>query len=296
MRNIYLLAIGTLGLAFLTPLPLSASCSPFLSSLSAVQARSVHDYPHLMKRWKRVAISHHLTMRVMIQADGYPIYYLETRSPQPNRPWFYCSAGIHGDEPAGPEALIQWAESSKEIFKQLNVLIFPCLNPWGIVNNRRSNAQGVDLNRTYRDSNVPQTIAHKRIITGRKFDFALSLHEDYDGCGVYFYENIPFKPPFIIKQLMAASSHYIPPDPHPIIEGDRARGGLIQQNKRSRFGNLGTEGYYLYPSITRRCVIIETPSEFHINQRVALQVINLRLAAEYCRLLENKDKMSLSKR
>ena len=259
-----------------------------MSHLQPLEAYHAHNYQRLVKRWRKIEKSRNLCMHLLAEAGGYPIYYLESRSPNPHCRWFYCSAGIHGDEAAGPEALIQWAETAKKIFQEVNVLLFPCLNPWGLVHNLRQDSHGNDLNRTYHDESVPQTAEHKRLITGREFDLALFLHEDYDARGVYIYE-IPFKSPFIAHRFIAASSQHIPPDPRGVIEGARARGGLIQRKVSPRLMPLAPEAFFLHFSLNSRSVTIETPSEFHIDQRVAAQVAILHQAVKYCCSLGSRE-------
>ena len=79
-------------------------------------------------------------MRRFSENGGYPLYYLETHSPSAHAPRIYLSAGIHGDESASTEALLAWAENNSETLQSLQLLIFPCLNPWGLVHNKRGDA------------------------------------------------------------------------------------------------------------------------------------------------------------
>ena len=71
----------------------------------------------------------------------------------------YLSAGIHGDEPAGPLAALQlvrenrWPENA-ELF------LAPCLNPAAFGLNKRENADGIDLNRDYLNSKSAEIRAH----------------------------------------------------------------------------------------------------------------------------------------
>ena len=58
----------------------------------------------------------------------------------------YISAGIHGDEPAGPLAARQLVEENLWP-PDVEIVLFPCLNPTGFPLNRRENAQEIDLNR-----------------------------------------------------------------------------------------------------------------------------------------------------
>ena len=67
---------------------------------------------------------------------------------------------------------------------QLPLLLFPCLNPWGLVNNSASNAHGLDLNRAL-SSRRPagDQRGASRSSAPHHFAAALMLHEDYDGAG-----------------------------------------------------------------------------------------------------------------
>src|SRR5882762_10191115 len=63
-------------------------------------------------------------------------------------PSLYISAGIHGDEPAGPLAVCRLLKENQWP-SNLAVWICPCLNPTGFLSNRRENSEGLDLNRQY---------------------------------------------------------------------------------------------------------------------------------------------------
>src|SRR5271156_5826738 len=97
------------------------------------------------------------------RADGWTIRHLSPTASSP-RPWLqraaktgpgvarvYLSAGIHGDEISGPLALLKMLRRP-DFFAAFEVTIFPMLNPDGLARNVRGNADGIDLNRDYRDS------------------------------------------------------------------------------------------------------------------------------------------------
>ena len=67
-------------------------------------------------------------------------------------------------------------------------MIFPCFNPWGLINNVRLDAEGRDLNRLFHDPGLPLMDAWQKFIGDQKFRIALHLHEDYDARGLYIYE------------------------------------------------------------------------------------------------------------
>src|SRR3954469_6979608 len=125
-----------------------------------------HHYPHLIARWRAVCRAAGLRLRCFAEAGKYGIYYLETRAPGPA---VYLSAGIHGDEPAGPEALITWAEADLARLRRHALVIFPCLNPWGLVNNIRLGEDGLDWNRSFHREDHPLIAGWRRVMSNRPF-------------------------------------------------------------------------------------------------------------------------------
>src|SRR4051794_10905381 len=107
-----------------------------------------HDYAALLARWRILARRAHLRLQLLTTAGDLPIFFLRTRALQPTG-GLYLSAGIHGDEAASTEALISWAELHAERLSSLPVMLFPCLNPWGLIRNCRYDRSGNDLNRVF---------------------------------------------------------------------------------------------------------------------------------------------------
>lgn len=235
----------------------------------------VHDYGHLIARWRSVAARAGLRMDVFAEADGYPLYVAGSAR-RAGRPSLYLSAGIHGDEAASTEGLLAWMTRRADAVARsgADVLVFPCLNPWGLVNNSRTDAAGKDLNRAFRRRDVPQIEAQKELIGARVFDAAVMLHEDFDACGVYIYE-IPRARPFWGERILAAAARHVPAEPRPRVEGRRCRGGIVRTRVTPETLRDHPEAFYVHFGHTRRCLTIETPSEFAIERRVAAHVAML---------------------
>ncbi len=56
----------------------------------------------------------------------------------------YISSGIHGDEPAGALALLELLQIHT-LPPEISFFICPLLNPWGMQNNKRTNADKIDI-------------------------------------------------------------------------------------------------------------------------------------------------------
>ncbi len=245
-----------------------------------------HDYRFLIRRWRLIAREQKLSLRSYCEADGYHLWYLAPRRPNPTLPWIYMSAGIHGDEPGATEALLAWADASPALMARFNPFFFPCLNPWGLVNNNRLDSAGRDLNRTYHDDVVPTTAAHKKLLADRRFALALTLHEDYDANGIYIYE-IPHVKPVWAESLLAAAARHIPIDSRKSIEGRTSRAGIVRRTINPSIMPQFPEAFILHFDHADRTFTIETPSEAAIDARVAAQRAVIDLAVRKC-LAETK--------
>jgi len=254
----------------------------------------VHDYAGLMRRWRIVARKEGLALRKYAEASGYGLYVVSSKKLHPDRPHIYISAGIHGDEPASCAGLIRWAEKSAAIFKRANVLLFPCLNPWGLVNNVRYDAHQRDLNRTYHSMKIPCTAAHLRILGEQPFDGALCLHEDYDACGLYLYE-IYGDGENWGEPIRDAAGKVLPVDPRKNIDGRKAEKGIVRRRLKSLKMAHQPEALHLFIKHSRRVITFETPSEFDIEHRIhaqhmAIQAFVKLVEKEHRRLHNNPKK------
>ena len=161
-----------------------------MSPSSAIRPDSfqrAHNYHHLIARWRRVARAAGVPLRPLAKAGTYTVYFLDYRpaDASADRGGLYATAGVHGDEAGTTEGLLLWAERHlpalskprREAKKALPFFLVPCLNPWGLVNNRREAADGTDLNRVFDRDSDPPVGALKKVLAGRRFDLALTLHE-----------------------------------------------------------------------------------------------------------------------
>ncbi len=233
---------------------------------------SPHNYRVLVERWRAVARGAGLRLQRLSQAGRLDVYYLRTRALTARR-GIYISAGIHGDEPATTEALIAWAERRMGQLAELPLLLFPCLNPWGLMYNRRTDAQDADLNRLFHREDQPVLQALKTVVAPFQFEVALLLHEDYDGLGLYAYE-IKSQEPFWGEALLESARLIIPIDPRRQIDGRKAAGGLIRRRfDARRFAEIGyPEAIWLHRFHARRAITVETPSEAALELRVTAHI------------------------
>lgn len=193
-------------------------------------------------------------------------------------PHIYLSSGIHGDEVSGPLALLEMLRRP-DFFAAFDATIFPMLNPDGLVRNVRGNADGIDLNRDYRNSKSTEIAGHiEALKTLGRFDAAMMLHEDWEGIGAYLYELNDGLPLNLGGEIIAAMGRHVPIDLRPEIEEAPAHGGII--SRRDLLAKLGhfedrpdwPEAIYLSVNHTKMSFTTETPKPFPIERRVQAQI------------------------
>ena len=191
----------------------------------------------------------------------------EVRSQNPESR-IYISTGIHGDEPAGPLAALRLLQENNwppdaEIFS------LPCLNPVGFTLNKRENADGIDLNRDYRNPQAAETRAHIAWLERQpKFDLYLCLHEDWESHGFYLYEQNPDSKISLAEKMIEAVQKVCPIDLSENIEGRAAKNGIVRPNISPQERPDWPEAFYLITQKSRQGYTLEAPSDFPLATRV----------------------------
>ena len=202
------------------------------------------------------------------------------RKPSQPRRLIYLSAGIHGDEPAGPLAARQLVQENLWP-AEVELWLCPCLNPTGFPLNRRENAQGIDLNRQYLHPEAAETRAHVDWLQRQPtFDVTLCLHEDWESHGFYLYELNPDQRPSHAEEIIRRVAQVCPIDPSPEIEGRPAQGGIIRPSVDPRSRPQWPESFWLLTYKTRHSYTVEAPSDFPPATRVAALVAAVRAVLE----------------
>ena len=251
-----------------------------------MHCHSGHDYETLRKRWEIVGERDGLSLKVLCEAGGYPVIVMENARAAAGEPGgLYISAGVHGDECAPVWALLQWAESDPSIFRTAPIVIFPCLNPHGLVENTRRDHRGIDLNRCFENTGDPLIGAWQTFLKGRHFEVALNLHEDFDVGGIYLYELVQGASPG--DTLLAACEGLIPREMASMVDGSDFHNGLLshsgdlQQLVEEELGGGYPEAIFLFLNYAGNAFTFETPSELDLLLRIQTQEAFIRAVARW---------------
>ena len=211
--------------------------------------------------------------------DGFPLLAL-TRRARGVHPRIYLSGGCHGDEPAGPLAILKLLKHG--FFDgRAHWIICPALNPVGLQHQTRENAQGIDLNRDYKQPRSSEIYAHVRWLTQQpRFDVTLCLHEDWETSGFYVYELNPEGRPSIASEIVRAVSVVCPIELAELIDGREGKDGIIRPIHDPMLRDAWPEAIYLRAHHSNLCFTTETPSARRVEQRIAAQCISIETVVE----------------
>lgn len=117
--------------------------------------------------------------------DGeFPLFALKSRAWNETLPIAMVTGGVHGYETSGVHGALRFAERDAAAFEgRLNLVLAPCVSPWGYERIQRWNAEAVDPNRSF-VANSPASEARLLMefvapLRGR-FLAHLDLHETTD--------------------------------------------------------------------------------------------------------------------
>ncbi len=188
----------------------------------------------------------------------------------------YFSSGIHGDEPAGPLALL-------EMFRQQlwpmdkNLWIVPCLNPVGCILGTRQNGQGIDLNRDYRQLLARETVSHIQWLKDcPRFHYSALLHEDWEANGFYLYELNAVDECSVSKAIIQSVGQVCPIQEDGQVDDWHSSAGIIRPSIVPQQRLDWPEALFLLQEKTHRNYTLEAPSDFELSLRIASHLAAVR--------------------
>lgn len=206
----------------------------------------------------------------------YPIYQIHLASSAEIPKRVLITGGMHGDEPAGVEVVLQFlARDNTALLENFSFLVLPCINPYGYVHNTRETLGGIDLNRAFETEDVAEVAIVKKALGQTQFSLAIDFHEDYDATGFYLYEGKRDEK-YIGPKLATAAKAIGPIDPEDPGEDapDLAEGVY---KVATSWGTQGLTPYLLHFH-SEHVIISETPTVWQLEQRVALHLTILDTA------------------
>ena len=82
--------------------------------------------------------------------DRYPLFSVRSSNWSADKPCVLVTGGVHGYETSGVQGAILFLQTKAEAYSEtFNIIVVPCVSPWGYETIQRWNAQAVDPNRSF---------------------------------------------------------------------------------------------------------------------------------------------------
>jgi predicted deacylase len=150
------------------------------------------------------------------------------------KPYVAILSGLHGNEPAGPEAVYEFFSKHISVSNDdVNLFLMPLLNPHGFNRFIRKDANNTDMNRQWDKNNRKLIKNLKKLFIDENFDLVISLHEDPNVDGFYVYGGRYIKG----DQLEAVANilnKFMQPIKDGEIYGDPVFGGMVEDGNEDK--------------------------------------------------------------
>ena len=150
---------------------------------------------------------------------SYPLFIIKTRNWDADRKTILITGGVHGYETSGVQGAIRFLQTKAEAYSvQFNIVVAPCVSPWGYATINRWNPDAIDPNRSfYADSPAQECALLMTQLDSLnvKFDAHFDLHETTDT------DNTEFRPALAARDAVEHDNWFIPDGFY--LVGDSAR-------------------------------------------------------------------------
>jgi hypothetical protein len=136
----------------------------------------------------RTGISLQTLGQVSYGASSLPLWVLRQPAADPAAPTLCLMAGIHGNEPAGVQALLallQDMQAQPAAFAAHRYVVVPLANPWGWARDLRHNGDNRDAARQFTDGSAQEATLLKKLFAAERCSLLVDLHEDRFHAGFY---------------------------------------------------------------------------------------------------------------
>ena len=116
--------------------------------------------------------------------DHYPLFAVVNHDWSPALPTALVTGGVHGYETSGVHGALQFLDQQAEAYAgRINLIVAPCVSPWGYERIQRWNPQAIDPNRSFRDGGKIEEARSLMLWVAARGDnllVHLDLHETTD--------------------------------------------------------------------------------------------------------------------
>ncbi|MCE9660778.1 MAG: M14 family metallocarboxypeptidase [Burkholderiales bacterium] len=156
--------------------------------------------------------------------DLYPLFAVRSQAWNAERPVVVITGGVHGYETSGVQGALQWLRQEFDRHAgAFNLLVLPCISPWGYETINRWNPDALDPNRHFRPASPSAESALAMACVAAhvgRVEVHVDLHETTDS------DNSEFGPAKAARDGTALDWHAIPDGFYLVGDSERPEPGF----------------------------------------------------------------------
>lgn len=114
----------------------------------------------------------------------YPLFCIKSKNWDSAKPVVLVTGGVHGYETSGVHGALKFADTQMEKYAEhFNIIVAPCVSPWGYETINRWNPLAIDPNRSFYENSPAEESANLRALVasiGQEVLVHIDLHETTD--------------------------------------------------------------------------------------------------------------------
>ena len=159
-------------------------------------------------------------------SEHYPLMAIRSRDWRDDLPDVLVTGGVHGYETSGVHGALQFVDQrAADYAGRINLLVAPCISPWGYERIHRWNPHAIDPNRSFRDGSPAEESAALMRLVAPIRDSALlhiDLHETTDT------DNTEFRPALAARDGKPYTPGGIPDGFYLVADSENPQPGFQQ--------------------------------------------------------------------
>lgn len=214
----------------------------------------------------------------------YPLYKIVINPKADKR--MCIVGGVQAYEIAGPLSFLKLFSSHHDVINsKVSYWIYPCINPTSFDLRQRMDDDGVDLNKLTRGSlrsgKYREIKAFYDDIKNWKMDVFLTMHEDVDLREFYAYV-FEEKPEPIYRKIVDRWRN----DFGGVLKDDKIYGDDVKDGLIINRYDQSIEDYLFSNKMTQLAICTETPGLLSLENRIRMNIDNIRILSDYFRIGE----------
>jgi hypothetical protein len=203
-----------------------------------------------------------------VKSDDHRLYYYTSGE----KPSILFASGIHGDEVEAIECAMKSIKKYEN--KLLDFIFIPEVCPSAVAAGTRTNKDGVDLNRCFKDSfQCKEVDTVKELVSMYSFDLMVSFHEDPEHEFFYMYDTGNEQKPLKLSDFQNEVKNFGVSllngidDPNDPVLGHVFKDGYCHINPKKNKDNGTFEMWCFHTGLVKRIITPELPGQIEFKKK-----------------------------